>query len=305
VYSSATGIDGNLADNSVVGAGAVFVLVRDDQDLWSLQAYVKASNTDTGDAFGSVVVLSADGDTLAVSAPDEQSGGQGIGGEQNDNSSQAAGAAYVFVRNDQEQWSQQAYVKGHNTETHDFFGISAALSADGNMLVVGASGEDGGYGIDDNLLDDSILSSGAVYVFVRDDQAQWSQQDYVKTSNRGQNDYAGYSVALSPDGETLIIGAIYERSGAVGIAGEQNDDSTVDDGAVYVFVLDDQGEWSQEVYIKASNAGTNDIFGNTLALSDDASTLVIAGFKEDSSARGISSNQNDDAGPNAGAVYVY
>lgn len=103
----------------------------------------------------------------------------------------------------------------------------------------------------------------------------------------------------------MVVGALYERSSAVGLGGEQNDDSIVDSGAAYLFVLDGQGQWSQEVYIKASNTGPSDNFALELALSADASTLVVAANKEDSSARGISSNQADNAGPNAGAVYMY
>jgi hypothetical protein len=36
-------------------------------------------------------------------------------------------------------WTQQAYVKASNTDAGDQFGISVALSGDGNTLAVGAS----------------------------------------------------------------------------------------------------------------------------------------------------------------------
>jgi len=66
--------------------------------LESAVGYFKASNTDRYDHFGYSVSLSADGNTLAVGAPDENSASQGINGNQNDNSADDAGAVYVFAR---------------------------------------------------------------------------------------------------------------------------------------------------------------------------------------------------------------
>src|ERR1044071_4547236 len=81
------------------------------------QAYLKASNTDTGDTFSGVAVS---GDTVVVGAPGEASKATGINGDQNDNSATRAGAAYVFVRNGTT-WTQQAYLKASNTDTGDTF----------------------------------------------------------------------------------------------------------------------------------------------------------------------------------------
>jgi hypothetical protein len=58
--------------------------------------YVKASNPERDDVFGASIALSADGSTLAVGAPDEDSGGRGIGSDAADNSALYAGAMYVF-----------------------------------------------------------------------------------------------------------------------------------------------------------------------------------------------------------------
>ncbi|HEX7841343.1 MAG TPA: hypothetical protein VF469_27885 [Kofleriaceae bacterium] len=62
----------------------------------SPQAYVKASNTGAGDAFGHGIALSGDGSTLAVGAVGEDSAATGINGNQADNSASRAGAVYVF-----------------------------------------------------------------------------------------------------------------------------------------------------------------------------------------------------------------
>jgi len=57
------------------------------------------------------------------------------------NGATGSGAVYVFTRSGTT-WNQQAYVKASNTEAGDQFGVSLALSADGNTLAVGAIGED-------------------------------------------------------------------------------------------------------------------------------------------------------------------
>lgn len=49
------------------------------------------------------------------------------------------------------------------------------------------------------------------------------------------NDAFGYSVAMSADGETIAIGALYEYSAAIGIDGDQANNSTQEAGAVYLF----------------------------------------------------------------------
>ena len=93
--SAATGVNGDQTDNSAFGAGAVYVFTRDSGGVWTQQAYVKASNTDADDTFGSVA-LSDDGNTLAVTTVEEASAATGVNGDQADNSASHAGAVYVF-----------------------------------------------------------------------------------------------------------------------------------------------------------------------------------------------------------------
>jgi len=86
---------------------------RQSLNTFAQQAYLKASNTDIGDAFGNPVAL--DGDTLAVGARGEASIATGINGDQEDNSAITSGAVYIFTRTNGV-WSQQAYIKASNTE---------------------------------------------------------------------------------------------------------------------------------------------------------------------------------------------
>jgi len=167
--SIATGINGNQNDNSLNGAGAVYVFTRNGSD-WQQEAYIKASNTGTvtQDLFGSDVSLSADGNTLAVGALGEDSGAKGVNPMPTQNTISRAGATYVFVRSNGS-WQQQAYIKASNSDFGDEFGRVVSLSADGDRLAVGAHKEQSGSsGINGIQTDNSIAGgAGAVYLYAR------------------------------------------------------------------------------------------------------------------------------------------
>jgi hypothetical protein len=262
---------------------------------WSQQAYLKASNTDAGDQFGFSVAIS--GETIVVGAFGERSNATGVNGIQTDNSAFRPGAAYVFIRSGAA-WSQQAYLKASNTEAEDNFGWSVAIS--GETIVVGAYLEDGnetgGNGIQ---TDNGAVNSGAAYVFVRSGTA-WSQQAYLKASNTGANDVFGFSVAIS--GETIVVGAEGEDSNAIGVGGVQTNNSVAESGAAYVFVRSGVA-WSQQAYLKASSTGSNDYFGESVAISGE--TIVVGAYGEDSNARGVDGNETDNGAVNSGAAYVF
>src|SRR5207253_2849442 len=124
--SSAVGINANQSDNSMPGAGAVYVFARKG-GIWSQQAYVKSSNTGgpvVGYQFGYSVSLSSDGSTLAVGETSDPSNATGTNGEQKNTSLPDSGAVFVFTR-DGDSWSQQAYVKPWNTtQSGVLFGYS-------------------------------------------------------------------------------------------------------------------------------------------------------------------------------------
>ncbi len=158
------GVGGNEGDNSTESAGAAYVFVRSGV-VWSRQAYIKASNTDEFDLFGSSLALSADGSTLAVGATLEASDAASMDGDQAVNTEVDAGAAYTFTRNGTT-WSQQAYVKASNVDTPDQFGRSIALSADGSTLAVGSRNEaSDGTGVGGDQANNDAPVAGAVYLY--------------------------------------------------------------------------------------------------------------------------------------------
>ncbi len=300
--SSSTGVNGDESDNSASASGAVYVYQYDDGS-WTQEAYVKASNTEFVDKFGSSVALSGDGKTLAVGADGESSSSAGVNGDESDNSSTRSGAAYVY-RYDGANWAKEAYIKASNPDVGDGFGGSVSLSTDGNTLAVGADNEDSSStGVNGSQLDNSTSSSGAVYVYRRNG-SNWTQEAYIKSSNPDSSDYFGRSLDISGDGNTLAISAYYEDSSAVGVNGDQLDNSASKAGAVYLYKYDDS-DWVQSAYVKASNAEGDDRFGDALSLSSDGSSLAVGAGSESSSSQGVNGDQMDNSASGSGAVYIY
>jgi hypothetical protein len=173
--SSATGINGNAADNSAPMAGAAYVYTRSAGAWLGGIVYVKPSNTRANGQFGQGVALSSDGLTLAVGAGGEASNAVGVNGNQADASSPGSGAVYVYSLVGGTWSASPAYVKASNTRTGQGFGgtifnlnngTPVALSGDGSTLLVGAAAEQSSAtGINGNQADVSLTNAGAAYLY--------------------------------------------------------------------------------------------------------------------------------------------
>jgi hypothetical protein len=273
--SSASGVDGNQNNNSLPRSGAAYVFVRQGS-TWTQQAYLKASNPDEYDDFGTTVSIS--GDTVVVGAELESSNAQGINGNQSNNSAGGSGAAYVFVRQDST-WTQQAYLKASNAALYDEFGYDVSIS--GDSIVVGANQENScssGVDGDQDQSKCSRIESGAAYVFVRSG-TDWSQQAYLKASNPAVWVEFGRSVAIS--GDSIVVGSIGADGGSSGVNGNPGPNSVPGSGAAYAFFRSGT-TWSQQAYLTSAQPVANDWFGSSVDISGD---LIVVGIPfEDSSA---------------------
>ncbi len=304
LQTTITNGSGASSDDTGSGVGAAYVFNRSDS-IWSQQAYLKAPNAESSDAFGGSVAISAE--TIVVGAHMESSSQATItngSSASSDNSASESGAGYVFVRNGSN-WSSQAYLKAPNAETGDRFGKVVAIS--GDTIVIGSQYEGSNQTTITNgsgaSADNSAADSGAAYVFVRSGTT-WSQQAYLKASNAEAGDRFGVNVAIS--GDTIVVGASEEDSAQTTItngSGASVDNSTVESGAAYVFVRSGT-TWSQQAYLKAPNAGSGDEFGSTIAISGDT---IAVGAPYESSAQAIITTiaSSDNSASESGAVYVF
>lgn len=153
-----------------------------------------------------------------------------------------------------------------------------SLSGDGRTLAVGSSGEDSASsGINGDEQDNSSENTGAVRVY-RLINNNRQQQAFIKASNPDPDDRFGRALSLSADGNTLAVGVEDESSAASGIDGNQNDNSLLFSGAVYVFSFAD-GQWQQQLHIEPGNQLIDGgrVFSSFISLSENGNTLAVGG----------------------------
>jgi cysteine-rich repeat protein len=286
------------------GAGAVYVFRR-IQSAWSESAMLTAAEPSYLAEFGSSIALSGDGRTLAVGSrwedhffteePSDPDAGPVLSKVNN------SGAAYVFTRSGNNTWAQQARLEAEYVSEGCEFGTSMAISTDGNTLAVGAVNEDLP---PQGQSDDSLLNTGGMYVFTRDN-GSWSQQALLTADNPEPGSKFGVSVAMNGAGTVIAVGAPEENSAMLEPVAEHSvaDRFVYDSGAVYAFVREGGG-WLQRAFVKALNAGDSDKFGGSVALSGNGFVLAAGAINEASSGTGASALPNDDSAPLAGAAYV-
>ncbi len=236
-FSLSLSSDGNTLavggpfDNTNIGA--VWIFTRSGS-TWSQQGSKLVGTGYTNQpAQGYSVSLSSDGNTLAV-------------GGLSDNTN--IGAVWIFTRSGTT-WSQQgSKLIGTGYTGTPRQGSSVSLNSDGNTLVIGGRSD--------------TTSIGAIWVFTRSGST-WSQQGskLVGTGYIGQS-LQGYSVSLSSDGDTIIVGGT-------------DDNTSV--GAAWVFTRT-SSVWSQEGTKLVGTGYTGDCYQGVVSLSSDGNTFVISGY---------------------------
>ena len=115
-------------------------------------------------------------------------------------------------------------------------------------------------------------------------------------------------ICLSADGSTLALGNSLEGTGQIGLQGFQGVQPQVTrSGAVFVYTRGD-GTWQQEVYVKASNTSSLNMFGTSVSLSENGDTLVVGAELENGASAGFNGDQTQPDGSeleSGGAVYLY
>ncbi|NBW80128.1 hypothetical protein EBR21_00085 [bacterium] len=242
--------------------------------VWEQEAYIKAANGKSYRNFGKVISLNAD--TLVVGSRYDASSVRTItngSGASSDESALESGAAFVYRRVGSN-WSQEAYIKAANGDANDSFGNAVSIS--GDTIAIGAMHESSAESVITNgssaSSSNGASDSGAVYVYRRSG-SNWSQEAFIKPSNSDADDWFGQSVALS--GETLVVGSPSEDSSQNNVSNGQpasTNNSSTNSGAAYVFRRNGS-KWTEEAYLKATNAAANDEFGRSVSISGE--TIVV------------------------------
>lgn len=233
---------------------------------------------------------------LAVGAPKDNANGSN------------SGAVYIYNLAD---GNLENIITASDGAPYDYFGSSIALYR--NTLAVGAHQDD-----------DKGSGSGSVYLY---DLGKNKSETKIAASDGEHQDNFGYSIALFEN--TLAVGA------------PKDDDKSPNSGAVYLY---DLAKNNEETKLTASDAASHSHFGNSLALSEttiaigayeanskkkecgavylynladrNTETKITAsdGERHDyfgysvalsKSTLAVGAPEDDDKGPNSGAVYLY
>lgn len=245
----ASGVGGDAPDpldNTKPMSGAVYVFEYQQDATWQETAYLKAGAPDgpltppvfpdcfqffecEGDRFGARVAL--DDETLVVGAYLEDSAANQVDGDAVNNAARNAGGAWVFRRDGEGNWAQEAYLKPSNAEADDLF--AQYLGIAGDLIAVAANGESSGArGVGGDPDNDDSPSAGAVYLFRRQGTA-WQQIEYIKAANAESTDNFGVDTVLTDS--LLVVGAVWESGGRPGLDADPEDNNAPRSGAFYVF----------------------------------------------------------------------
>jgi Bacterial Ig-like domain (group 3)/FG-GAP repeat len=226
--------------------------------------------------FGASVAVSGDGSTAIIGSP-------GDGSDE--------GGAWVFT-DDGGTWTQQGPElvgdcttsctnEGTEESTDGLFGWSVALSDDGDTALIGAPSND----------PDDTGADGAAWIFTRTGSS-WIEQTAIGAGNVGASDGSrfGYSVALSSDGTTALIGAPNNASGV---------------GAAWALPEADNNWLKNRHELTGTCADTCSDVGSSVAL-DAGGTVALLGAPDDNSDAGgaLVFTQTSDVWSQQGAELV-
>ncbi len=237
-------------DDAGTTTGSVYYYKWVDPD-W-VETKITASDMSESQGFGISVDMSHDGQTLL------------IGAHIDDSVANNAGAVYVY-KWDGSQWGETKIQPAQLSED-DRFGRTVAISQDGNRFVASAWGDD-----------ENGTNAGSIYVY------DWNGTDWsgkkIIASEGDKEDWFGYTVDISWDGDTIISGAIYDEQGG--------DDA----GAVYIFERNGT-EWLEKKLLPV-NSSVGESFGSSISINSDGNVFAVGCVKD------------SDNGTDAGIVYVY
>jgi hypothetical protein len=246
------------APNDDHNVGAVWVFTRSGS-TWAQQGEKLTGGEASGASeFGRAVALSADGSTAFVGGPCDDG---------------LLGAVWAFARSSST-WTQQgAKLTGGEASGESHFGDSVALSADGATALVGGR-QDGG-------------KAGAAWAFARSGTT-WAQQGAKLVAASGEEGTGefGWSVALSADGETALIGGL-------------RDDGY--DGAAWLFARSGSTWTQQGEKLTGGEEQGKGWFGSSVALSAEATTALIGGVADNGRAGAVWVFGLPSTSPNGGS----
>ena len=240
------------------GTGATYVFTKQANGSYLQTQKLLASDGTFGDAFGNSVAVSGDGSTIVVSANCD------------DDKGVDSGSVYIFTKQTDGSYLETQKLLASDGEGGDGFGYRVAVSADGMTVVTSA-------------FKDSVKNAdaGIAYVFIKQANGSYIETQKLMTSDKVTDYQLSYSVAISGDGLTIVVGV------------HLDDDKGSNSGSVYIFTKQSNGSYLQTQKLLASDGAAGDVFGISVAVSENGSTVVIGAYGD------------DDKDTDSGSAYIF
>jgi uncharacterized repeat protein (TIGR01451 family) len=247
-------------------AGSVYIFERDSNGAWVEKQKIFASDKRENENFGEQISIS--GNYISVGVLDEDHD------ETGSNFLSSSGSVYLFERDSTGNWTQKQKIVASDRSPGAYFGSSVAQ--DGDNLLVGASGES----YDQNN-SDRKGQAGCVYYFKRNGAGSWIEKQKILTSTRAASQYFGNRISMTDS--TFVAASNYTFQSQ--------------QGAVFIFQIDNSGQWVENQIIQPLDKKDNHEFGYSTSLSGD---VLVVGTPED----WTDTNGNDSL-YKAGSIYSF
>tara|TARA_R110001592_G_scaffold91754_4_gene268276 strand:- start:13591 stop:15777 length:2187 start_codon:yes stop_codon:yes gene_type:complete len=306
-------------NEGALNSGAVYLYKKSGLNSWDFHSFIKSSNNEPGDLFGSAVALNDT--TLVISAPGEASIASGIHNSLTsetenlkiNNLAPSSGAVYIFefdaITNS---WSEKYYIKPNKNLISDGDynkGFGSQLAIYDTKLLISAPLEDSDNGDPGNS---NQPNSGAVYIYtITPDMLSFGS--VIKAFNPDINDKFGSEITLND--KFIVVSSPFEDQDNQSITNNfTNIDSDVlinlnnnkreDSGSVYIFEHSLQNQVTTfTTHIKSSNSDEFDFFGTSISISNNK--LFVGAIGEDSSGKGLNRDMKKNDNSDSGAVYMF
>jgi len=248
-------------NNAMSQAGAAYIFERDTNGNWLEAQKIVASDRSSNDVFGTSVSIS--GDYAIVGAPEH-----------------VAGAVYVFKRDTSGNWSEVQKIEANDASNNDLFGFSVSIS--GSNFIVGAYNEE-----ENEFGGSNLHEAGSAYIFTNN-SGVWVQTKKLVASDRDEDDWFGFSVAI--DGDYAIVGTYKEEEDASGV------NTFFRAGSAYIFEKTN-GVWAQTQKIVATDRDEDDEFGYAVSINGGYALIGANAEEEDAN------NMNNLS--SSGSAYIF
>lgn len=193
-----------------------------------------------------------------------------------------AGAVYCYKKDEANNWVMKQKISASDPDSNHWFGRSVSIYD--TYCVIGSTGN-----TTDSNGGNKIFRSGAAYIFELDNDGNWTEIQKIVSSDRGQEEAYGYSVAL--DENYLVVGNYRDSQD------EYGEDSIYFAGSAFIYERDENNLWNEVQKVVASDRDYSDLFGNEVSISGNY--LIVGAVYEDEDANGNNTLSN------AGSAYIF